>query len=809
MAKKINALAKDLAHNQTIMSLLTKGNPEESQLEEILKDIISPKALPSRNIFVLGAGCSKSAYPDLLPLGDEASQMLENHFKKDTWPKSFLKKSKKIATKFNLPDLEIKKDFETRLLQLSYFLENSVLRQALSYMFEYRTFPNLFYETIAHLLKNRFIEAVINFNFDELLDQAIDEEVGLGQLHKILSDGDCIPYEKMLTNSKLKVPIYIKPHGTISHKSSLRFTKEQYIDIPDEIEVLMEELLSGLPDDEDVAITNQEHIAIQHHFGDLNLIVAGFNMESIEFNSLVKRAIEKRLNNSKHEVRIIFLNHDSSYKKKQKKRLKRLFKTKSKDPGRVKVEVINLDTFKSKKYGLDEYLLKRKLDCFGIELINRIHSHYKPEYKPKEIIRHLGLIVYFKEQIKLTGKISIFNLFKPGVIQFLNAKNELYFNSKQYFFDRTIFEVIIVILKNNGYIQPTESLKKDNRIGVYFNMYVETHRKKGFSKKVISKELSFYDILALLGLKSNINDSVKNFYKLDFADQKFTQMDFCGFMDNWIEKVKLVEKELPVFSGIGWNFKKYKNSCLESLKKFKLIFENLNSKKKHFAGDQLIRSDALNLYPNFLDIYLNFIAKIHSSNIVPTRLAFRYRFRSLFIKDNSWNRLCLVTDRGLFLVDLLREIEKRDDIKFSKPKTIYLIVSSNFAREEIERLSKKIKNLRILIYKVPYYDHNRHMILFDSNNVKYKRAIYFYKKGYSNNVNAVYLEGKTNKNNLNMMFQTFKKYLAKAIVFDKFDRKHLPYFEDQDQIDEIINMKKTGLKKKDKNYFVKSERISI
>ncbi len=47
----------------------------------------------------------------------------------------------------------------------------------------------------------------------------------------IYSDGHCPEdYEEITQNNgKLNRPIYIKPHGTISHLSTLRFTREDFL----------------------------------------------------------------------------------------------------------------------------------------------------------------------------------------------------------------------------------------------------------------------------------------------------------------------------------------------------------------------------------------------------------------------------------------------------------------------------------------------------------------------------------------------------------------------------------------------------
>ncbi|MBK7939692.1 MAG: hypothetical protein IPJ82_22550 [Lewinellaceae bacterium] len=81
-------------------------------------------------------------------------------------------------------------DFESYLLLMTKFFREQDVRKALQEMFNVRYAPCLFYEIAAHLFKHRFFDVIINFNFDELLDQSIREEMGVAD-YKIISDGDC------------------------------------------------------------------------------------------------------------------------------------------------------------------------------------------------------------------------------------------------------------------------------------------------------------------------------------------------------------------------------------------------------------------------------------------------------------------------------------------------------------------------------------------------------------------------------------------------------------------------------------------
>lgn len=83
--------------------------------------------------------------------------------------------------------------------------------------------PQLGYELIAHLLRHGFIDHLITFNFDEVLDAALSNELGPepdGVL-RIISDSN-LPLSK-----EERRPCYLKIHGTISAPESLRFTRER------------------------------------------------------------------------------------------------------------------------------------------------------------------------------------------------------------------------------------------------------------------------------------------------------------------------------------------------------------------------------------------------------------------------------------------------------------------------------------------------------------------------------------------------------------------------------------------------------
>lgn len=815
----LKELASELAINHLRHSLSLKESSNIDTLDAIFKEqpLKRKKSQFTRTIFVIGAGASTNACSNVFPPGQKAIDLIEKYFEREKWPEGIKQKADKVETLINLPSMEEMRDFETRLFSLSHFFNKADVQHAIEQIYNHRTFPNLFYETLAHLLKNRFIDGIINFNFDELLDQAVEEEVGMGQLHKILSDGDCLDYTDMLVEDRLKVPFYIKPHGTITHKSSLLFTKEHYINIPSDIERLLEEILSGQP-------LNGGKVSKQ--FRQLNIITAGFHMESIEFNKVLRRSVKKLVANKIH-VKIIYLSFSG-----REKDLKKVEKKIQKFCGKnVTIHTASLENFEvsnNRITGLASYLEGRYLDHFGLNLIDEIRDKFKEEYVPRDITRHVGLISFFQKQIANVNNSYHYNDFffekKHTNDGFHERKKQMFFESKEYYLERTIFEIINVVLKNNGYIQPKESLKGVNRVGLYFNLYIKKHRKNyadngsQLSMESISTELSFYDILDALCLKSFLGEDNKEIFQGSFGKNP-KKRDFENVLKKWIvdvqglDVIKLPNEKYVKHEHLG----NLKALCLDCLWKFKLSYENIYLYKKTNkkdtreagpnAGDGLIKSESINLYPNYNDVQLNIISKIDSKNIVPTNLSLQYRYRSMFMNpDSGWDRLHIVSDKALATLKVLEDV-KTKAIAYKKEKKIYMILSDTDLKDRIKTLVNGIENLSVIILEMPNYDHSRHMALFTGKRMKHARVLYYYKKGFSNNINAVYLEGISNRANINMLFQTFRQYLAKSIFYMASKTKkngiaHLPHFTHKNQISKIItNSPKKYLNEVDKNHF--------
>lgn len=399
---ELEELAKILAVNHVDVSLRLheEGNP----FSKIMSSKIDRSAFPrSRNILIVGAGASKAAN-DNLNTAEKVAAELEKKLVGDNEELRDLL-NEEILRLSNIYNLE-PKSFETKLLAFTKFFPKKV-RSEIGQFFhsDFKFFPNLFYEVVAHLFKHRFIDVIISFNFDELLDQIILEEMADSEYHYIYSDGHCPVNEDLVTDHRFKKPIYIKPHGTASHPSTLRFTREAYEELPHNIYELITYLVSGKTNIEEQGL---EHIPV-------NLISAGFAMESFEFNQILASNLDKG----------------------------------------TKFYHINLDKFESNNSALNKNLSirttkvtkKLTLDHIAKYLWEYTAASFIDIYQPKGIDRHLMVNLLFESERHRS-----------------RSPNE----TAAYAKDRLLFEIFVSIINNKGLISLEHLVT--GRAGIYFNL---------------------------------------------------------------------------------------------------------------------------------------------------------------------------------------------------------------------------------------------------------------------------------------------------------------------------------------------------
>lgn len=183
-----------------------------------------------RCIAVVGAGAS---FP-LLARGNELADMLEAKYGKDDVELDRLELVNSLS----------RDSFEARLIALSKTPDAAKhVRQTIAQEYNVTHPTVLSYELLAHLLKHRFLDAIISFNFDELLDRSLDDELDRSEYVRILSDRDCADVQPD-ADADDYVPLYIKLHGSATEPDSLRFTPDSYYSLPTRVVGLVEDLLN-------------------------------------------------------------------------------------------------------------------------------------------------------------------------------------------------------------------------------------------------------------------------------------------------------------------------------------------------------------------------------------------------------------------------------------------------------------------------------------------------------------------------------------------------------------------------------------
>jgi len=202
------------------------------RLAEVRSEGTYPAQLVERDIHciaVVGAGASAP----LLERGDDLAKKLEIKFGRDEAELDRLKLVNNLK----------RNALETRLIALSRSPDAArLVRDTISDNYRVRHPTLLGYELLAHLLKHRFLDAIVSFNFDELLDQSLDDELDRGEYTTVVSERDCSDIEAD-PNAADYVPLYVKLHGTASEPDSLRFTPDSYYSIPQGISRVVQELL--------------------------------------------------------------------------------------------------------------------------------------------------------------------------------------------------------------------------------------------------------------------------------------------------------------------------------------------------------------------------------------------------------------------------------------------------------------------------------------------------------------------------------------------------------------------------------------
>lgn len=471
--KNIRDLAIELVYNYYSNSFGDEFNLAVTRSSDIFKghDIVKSfrekieKKERVRNVLIVGAGASHDGYK-AFPTGFALREEVKLLYEKEIIKKGFL------ADKFEAEEDEIiditGKDeltFENYLYLLSnFFVKQNELREKIKDMTGFRHSISLFNEIVAHMLKHAFLDIVINFNFEETLDYSIEEEIGKDNYHKIISDGNCIELDQVFVDGRLKMPIYIKPHGTYSHKSTLRFTNRHYFDLPNDIKLMLEGLMEGKRGSKD---------SIQR----VNLICVGFAMESLEFNKILNKCLPPE-----SVIYHIELKPTPDVYEFFKSRHLLEFVAGAKKHGREITgghnpiyRPIYMGKFSQNNPDgaaiADSNQLSAPLGELFSVLWRLGYNSFKDLYKPRSIARHEILSYLFYEPqlgiLNLKGK-------RPGLPERIKEREYIRrFNEShpEVFLNRMLVELALALNRGNGMIDLNELLQ--GKIGYYYNKFEE------------------------------------------------------------------------------------------------------------------------------------------------------------------------------------------------------------------------------------------------------------------------------------------------------------------------------------------------
>ena len=720
--KKLEELARKMALN--LIHVTLDENDAFRAIETVIDNsnysMNEPEAgnfpyKPERFVVVVGAGASFNANPGLKLASEAADEVTANLTKNNEYVSELLGlELDRLEAVYKLN----REEFETRMLALSRFYPKERVTNEIYEIYNHRHSPSLFYELLAHMFKHRFIDVIINFNFDETLDQAIEDEMSQGDYYEVISDGDSPnEIEKLMVANRFKQPLYIKPHGTVSHKATLRFTREDYFGLPTDINKLLKEILSGRRADKD-----KNKIPV-------NLIVVGFQMQSIEFNNIVKEHLPEG-------SEIFFLKLS-----------------------KPKFDTRELKTIEKKYYNGGFFSVKssskKKLpivNCSGLDMLmfklwEAVRLNFKKEYRPRSIARHELIAELFSSENRCRiGDLSL----------------------EDYIRDRTFVELSLSIAKSKGFL--TISQLNNDRTGIYYKYYKRNIIERGgdvltlgdFCREIGLHEVGYSSETFKLEkeLTNNPNDLI-------VKRENFLNAHIDLLFD------KLVEEK-----------KEFEASLLSALTRARL--KQIENKYKAVLRE-LYDGDASEICSKLDNIYNNIFSK---PTILCTKLALKYHTDKLLYSDD-WDISISVAETAEWLYKKnIPNLDKKKmmiivaDSNFCnklmekfrtalfagyriEPNWLNALEALNESKrsmlEELlepsvdmlkKAMSERIKDKHLIdtmkyeevynLYVIPWWLHNHHMSIFFKRNkdgkIDIKKSIYFTNRLRLSNMNPVLLD---------------------------------------------------------------------
>jgi len=750
-------ISKQLAINYFNVSIRhdSTGKEEKEKFQNVLNKVFGEglSSTPNvhfeesyfgRNVLVIGAGASRGQI-DTVKDGAGAIEAIENSIgftELLKYDKKFVQRYKSLASHYNkkvygpkigIETINKQLGFEGRLSMLLNFYDKQDVLDEINKILNFKFLPVKLYEIIAHFFKHRLIDVIINFNFDELLDNAIDDEMGNTSYFKIVHDSDCKPINEIMDKNMLKTPLYIKPHGTISSKTSLLFTKEHYIDISEDMKTLMYDVLMG-------KIGEKQNKIIEN----FNVMFAGFAMESIELNDILFTQIKRKADGYKPSINNInyYILTDKNKEIKDKFEAEfNIWQTKLvADGDEIKIDFINTDYECNAEYSLDYHFEN---------IFDQTSSYFQKPFTPPGLSSHRTLSLLFPvDKIKGIGD------------ELLERKSNLKY--AYYLKCRAIFHFLYDLIKWKGVI--ALNVVTNERPGKYYREYLKALTNENRYKQPdlvgLLKEDAFLRELNLTE-ESDIIYKYKKVYENgtvnDCTDENFNSKIF-------IEEIcdKMIE-----FCLISDETEGIKDSIRKTL------------------VDQMIpiyNSGHYEVSPVYDDSKHARFRPFWRAQLMPTSLTLTYKFFQFCVlnKSEEWDEMWFASDSGTPIINLHRYSSHKPtylEDMVSMDKKIKLLCSfenkkvlveadseaPNEAQINLNFLLKKIfaENIEINMLKAQHNIH--HMALFLKKSAP-KFGFYFFKLEGKNRINPVFFESKNGHNDT----ENLKK--LKKLFTDQFSK---------------------------------------
>lgn len=729
----IETLADLLAKNYLDLSVRFYDDSQEDreQIRTAAKRVITEdrafdlSKLPrSRTLLVLGAGASVGAFGrEAFPTTDIAKEEIDKILEVDTKIggeggdsiRNLVKREKERLDMY-YGFKRASEDFETHLAVLSSIFSPELVRSALSGLYEQRHWPHLTFELIAHLLKHRFIDAVVNFNFDELLDQAIEEEIGRGQYHYVLSDGDCRGLDAIMVGKRLKVPLHIKPHGTVSHQSTLRFTKDHYYLLPEDMRLFMEKIVKGHREDDEVESTGYS----------VTILSVGFGMESLDLLGMLKEASEGQ------DYRMFHFNLGGTLD------LERLIDA----TGIKKQYMIDVG-------GSNDYRGYRGLEGALRALWDHTCERFDRDFRPRGVDRHeIVHDLFYRQPAAVPG-----HRVPRGKERLSGSTSWEGGADGSYAFARLCAELAIALAKGNGRLDL--STVADSRIGTYAELALATHPT---DESPIQRAIDCFKEAGL-----TLKDDERYTHEVLTADITFGVSTDARSVNEGIAR-KLWEALRAVLKNLGNEDLREQIESLSARDEKKMLdrFENL------------ARSDTQTLSPRFEPRHLLRRKTISPDNVLHTNLAISLRFVEMVVQK-EWDVFLGVSEFGK-VIDWYGEHARNGRVPGLTSKWVSLVVAENRPGVNEKRLGAYEKCLlgppdrSPSFYELPFWAHNHHMAILlkrnsgNSGGMPFKpvAAIQYRKEGLNDQVNAVYVEERVD---LDMLVDIFFGQVFDAMTY--------------------------------------------